>query len=42
VDQEELLNDLHCRDARPAPGGYVYVCMDEDDGRVLRLEPPTR
>jgi aldose sugar dehydrogenase len=41
VDQEELLNDLHwrIRDVRSAPDGYIYVCTDEADGRVLRLEP---
>jgi glucose/arabinose dehydrogenase len=41
VDQEELLNDLHwrIRDVRAAPDGYLYVCTDEPDGRVLRLEP---
>jgi glucose/arabinose dehydrogenase len=41
VDQEELLNDLHwrIRDVRAAPDGYLYVCTDEADGRVLRLEP---
>jgi glucose/arabinose dehydrogenase len=41
VDQEELLNDLHwrIRDVRAPPDGYIYVCTDEDDGRVLRLEP---
>jgi glucose/arabinose dehydrogenase len=41
VDQEELLNDLHwrIRDVRAAPDGYLYVCTDESDGRVLRLEP---
>jgi glucose/arabinose dehydrogenase len=41
VNQEELLNDLHwrIRDVRVAPDGYLYVCTDEDDGRVLRLEP---
>jgi aldose sugar dehydrogenase len=39
--QEELLNDLNwrIRDVRAAPDGYLYVCTDEDDGRVLRLEP---
>jgi glucose/arabinose dehydrogenase len=39
--QEELLNDLHwrIRDVRAAPDGYLYVCTDEADGRVLRLEP---
>ncbi len=41
VAQEELLNDLHwrIRDVRAPPDGYLYVCTDEDDGRVLRLEP---
>jgi glucose/arabinose dehydrogenase len=41
VHQEELLNDLHrrIRDVRAAPDGYLYVCTDEPDGRVLRLEP---
>jgi aldose sugar dehydrogenase len=41
VDQEELLKDLHwrIRDVRAAPDGYLYVCTDEPDGRVLRLEP---
>jgi aldose sugar dehydrogenase len=41
IDQEELLNDLHwrIRDVRSAPDGYLYVCTDESDGRVLRLEP---
>jgi glucose/arabinose dehydrogenase len=41
VDQEELLNDQHwrIRDVRATPDGYLYVCTDEDDGHVLRLEP---
>jgi glucose/arabinose dehydrogenase len=39
--QEELLKDLNwrIRDVRSAPDGYLYVCTDESDGRVLRLEP---
>jgi len=39
--QEELLNDLHSRirDVRAAPDGYLYVCTDDADGRVLRIEP---
>ena len=42
IGQEELLNDLNrrIRDVRASPDGYLYVCTDEDDGRVLRLEPP--
>jgi len=41
VSQEELLNDLRwrIRDVRAAPDGYLYVCTDETDGHVLRLEP---
>jgi len=41
VAQEQLLNDLHwrIRDVRAPPDGYLYVCTDERDGRVLRLEP---
>ena len=41
VDQEQLLNDLNwrIRDVRAPPDGYLYVCTDEDDGHVLRLEP---
>ena len=41
VGQEQFLNDLHwrIRDVRAAPDGYLYVCTDEEDGRVLRLEP---
>jgi len=41
VGQEQLLNDKNwrIRDVRAAPDGYLYVCTDEDDGRVLRLEP---
>jgi glucose/arabinose dehydrogenase len=43
VEQEQLLNDLHwrIRDVRAAPDGFLYVCTDETDGRVLRLEPVT-
>ena len=26
---------------RAAPDGFLYVCTDETDGRVLRLEPGT-
>jgi glucose/arabinose dehydrogenase len=41
VLQEQLLNDLNwrIRDVRAPPDGYLYVCTDETDGRVLRLEP---
>ena len=41
VSQEELLTDRQwrIRDVRAPPDGYLYVCTDEADGRVLRLEP---
>ena len=41
VDQEQLLNDLNwrIRDVRAAPDGFIYVCTDEADGHVLRIEP---
>jgi glucose/arabinose dehydrogenase len=41
IEQQELLNDLHwrIRDVRAPADGYLYVCTDEADGRVLRLEP---
>jgi glucose/arabinose dehydrogenase len=41
LSQEELINDLHARirDVRAPADGYLYVCTDETDGRVLRLEP---
>jgi glucose/arabinose dehydrogenase len=41
IDQEEFLNDRNwrIRDVRAPADGYLYVCTDETDGRVLRLEP---
>jgi glucose/arabinose dehydrogenase len=41
VDQEQLLNDLNwrIRDVRAPADGFLYVCTDETDGHVLRLEP---
>ena len=44
VDQEQLLNHLNwrIRDVRAPADGYLYVCTDETDGRVLRLEPAER
>ena len=41
MGQEQLLNDKHwrIRDVRVSPDGYLYVSTDEDDGRVLKLEP---
>jgi aldose sugar dehydrogenase len=41
LSQEQLLKDKQwrIRDVRVSPDGYLYVSTDEDDGRVLRLEP---
>jgi len=41
LDQQQLLNDRRwrIRDVRAPADGYLYVCTDEEDGRVLRLEP---
>jgi len=40
--EERLLGDLDARirDVRVARNGDVYVLTDEDDGRLLRLQPP--
>jgi glucose/arabinose dehydrogenase len=42
VAEERLLDDLgaRIRDVRVAPDGSVYVLTDEDDGRLIRLQPP--
>ena len=40
--EERLLGDLDARirDVRVARNGDVYVLTEEDDGRLLRLQPP--
>jgi len=42
VGEERLLDDLgaRIRDVRVGANGDVYVLTDEDDGRLLRLQPP--
>jgi len=42
VGEERLLGDLgaRIRDVRVGKDGSVYVLTDEDDGRLLRLQPP--
>jgi glucose/arabinose dehydrogenase len=44
VAEERLLGDLgvRIRDVRVGSDGNVYVLTDEDDGKLLRLQPPTR
>jgi len=41
VVQEKLLEDLEerIRDVVTGPDGYIYILTDNDEGRVLRLEP---
>ena len=42
VAEERLLQDLgeRIRDVRAAADGNLYLVTDEDDGKLLRLEPP--
>ncbi|KAF1687940.1 oxidoreductase [Pseudoxanthomonas broegbernensis] len=42
VAEERLLQDLgeRIRDVRVAADGNLYLVTDEDDGKLLRLEPP--
>ena len=42
VGEERLLGDLgaRIRDVRVGGDGSVYVLTDEDDGKLLKLEPP--
>ena len=44
VGEERLLADRgeRIRDVRVGKDGNVYVLTDEDDGKLLKLEPPTR
>jgi glucose/arabinose dehydrogenase len=41
ISQEQLLTELghRIRDVRASPDGYLYVTTDDNDGKVLRLEP---
>jgi glucose/arabinose dehydrogenase len=41
VREERLLEDMgeRIRDVRQGPDGYLYLLTDEEDGRILRLEP---
>jgi len=42
VAEERLLQDLgeRIRDVRLGPDGNLYLVTDEDDGKLLKLEPP--
>ncbi|NQW01004.1 MAG: PQQ-dependent sugar dehydrogenase [Rhodospirillales bacterium] len=41
VAEERILADLdeRIRHVRQGPDGYIYLLTDDDDGRILRLEP---
>jgi glucose/arabinose dehydrogenase len=41
VSEERLLEDQfgRIRDVRQGPDGLLYVLTDEDDGRLVRLQP---
>jgi glucose/arabinose dehydrogenase len=40
VGEERLLEGIdRIRDVRQGPDGYLYLLTDEDDGRILRIEP---
>ncbi|HMM66584.1 MAG TPA: PQQ-dependent sugar dehydrogenase [Dokdonella sp.] len=44
VGEERLLGklDKRIRDVREGPDGFLYVLTDEDNGKLLRIEPPRR
>ncbi len=44
VREERLLEDMgeRIRDVVEGPDGYLYLLTDEDDGRLLRLEPASK
>lgn len=44
VHEERLLTDRHqrIRDVREGPDGAIYVLVDEDNGKVLRLQPAAK
>jgi glucose/arabinose dehydrogenase len=39
VRQEQLKIGDRVRDVKQGPDGYLYVLTDEDDGKLLRIEP---
>jgi glucose/arabinose dehydrogenase len=42
VGEERLLNEIgeRIRDVRVGPDDAIYVLTDEEDGKLLRVEPP--
>ena len=41
VGQESLFKDLDARirDVRVGPDGFIYLALDDIDGRVVRVKP---
>ena len=41
VEQQILLSDLgqRIRDVRAGPDGYLYLLTDDDNGKLIRVEP---
>jgi glucose/arabinose dehydrogenase len=41
VREERILREMdeRIRDVRQGPDGYIYLLTDEENGRILRLEP---
>ena len=42
VGEERLLNEIgeRVRDVRVGPDDAIYVLTDEEDGKLLKIEPP--
>jgi glucose/arabinose dehydrogenase len=38
-EQRELRFAARIRDVRQGPDGFVYVLVDDDNGRIIRLKP---
>jgi glucose/arabinose dehydrogenase len=43
IQREPILTELRqrIRDVRQGPDGLLYILTDEDNGALLRLEPPS-
>lgn len=42
VRQERLALGRRVRDVKQGPDGFLYAVTDEDNGRLLRIEPESR
>ena len=43
IGEERLLNEIgeRVRDVRVGPDSNIYVLTDENDGKLLKIEPPS-